>query len=188
MIDPIVVLSSPRSGSSMVCGCLAVHGVFVGKDKPADDINPKGYFENLQLSALRFRDQLTPENVLMVLARDGYEGGPWMHKHTPRYWAKWRRFNPVWVFVRRDPAAIANSRMASNGHFDDPDLATGRAVAVADQNVMDDVRERFGGFDVRSERIIEGDYSDLEPVLAAVNLPLLPKLLDKWVEPTLWHH
>lgn len=185
---PIVILSSPRSGSSMVAGCFAAHGVWVGPDKEPDEMNPKGWFENQQLAHLRFRDALTPENVDEVIRKQGYTGGPWLHKHTPRYAHCWRHFNPIWVFVRREIGSIAKSRMASNGLYDDPNIETGRSVALEDQMAMNDVRDRVGGFDVWAGKIIAGDYSDLYPAFDAADLPLIPKLLNEWVEPDLWHH
>jgi hypothetical protein len=49
MADPVLVVSLSRCGSSMACGVLAACGAEFGSDlRPADEYNPRGYWESLK--------------------------------------------------------------------------------------------------------------------------------------------
>lgn len=48
-----IILGSGRSGTSMVAGCLAGSGYFLGDDlMPANEQNPKGYYESYKIEAI----------------------------------------------------------------------------------------------------------------------------------------
>ncbi len=46
---PLLLLSAGRSGSSMVAGILAAHGIWTGNCRPGNQYNPKGFFENTKI-------------------------------------------------------------------------------------------------------------------------------------------
>lgn len=48
----VIVLGSPRSGTSMTAGILSILGVDMGNIRKPDSSNPKGYFEDLDFQKL----------------------------------------------------------------------------------------------------------------------------------------
>ena len=48
-LNPMLIVSPPRSGSSLLSYILNESGVQVGICKPADEFNKYGYFENLRI-------------------------------------------------------------------------------------------------------------------------------------------
>ena len=50
--EPIVIVGVPRSGTSLVAGLFAKHGVWTGKCRPADEHNPTGYFESVAFNKI----------------------------------------------------------------------------------------------------------------------------------------
>jgi len=48
-----IILGSGRSGTSMLAGCLAKSGYFMGDNLyPAREANPKGFFEDPEINAI----------------------------------------------------------------------------------------------------------------------------------------
>ena len=60
--NPILIAGPPRSGTSMLAGLLAHHGVWVGDTIPADEGNQKGYYENIAIV----------EVTKLLLKKNGY--------------------------------------------------------------------------------------------------------------------
>ena len=46
------IAGCPRSGTSLIAGLLAKHGVCVGNTTPGDKHNEKGYFENKEIGRI----------------------------------------------------------------------------------------------------------------------------------------
>jgi hypothetical protein len=179
--NPIVVLATPRSGSSLVAGCLHALGVWVGRCRKADEHNKRGYFENKALSKLRCSNNFTRESVLSVLSREGYKGGPWLAKHTPRYLPCWADFeNPVIVTVERRPTAVYASRKKRGDDMDQAIFEIGR-----DMHLMQSVK---GALRVSSDDIIAGDYSGLQAVCRAARINWDADCVRAFVDESLWHH
>lgn len=173
-----------RAGSSMVAGCLALHGLWTGECRAPDRHNPHGYFENLRLNGALgrlYRGSIYhdlepirsvprwPSFVEAVKAREGYRGGPWMVKTNAFAWPLWVPFDPVFVLVRRDLDAIAASALRH-----DPgagfSLGRWRHIALIHHLQMDRVRDTFGGFDIDSTRLADGDHGQLSAALSAVGI------------------
>ena len=180
MREPIVVLGTPRSGTSLVCGILAAHGVWTGDCREPEPINPKGFFENIALDDLRVKDALSRNNVAAVLRSEGYTGGPWLAKHTPRYAETWRAFDPVWVVVRRNPESVLVSRKA---YFEETEDHA-RDVIATDNRLLNGIE----GVNVWPEKFVSGDFFGILPVLNQVGIAFDPNLANNFMEPRLWHH
>lgn len=186
LMTPILVLGTPRSGTSLTAGLLHRLGVWVGECRPPDRWNRRGYFENDALKALcwerRWRELrgqvVAVPDVEAVLLSQGWRGGPWLYKHAPYKVDHWEAFEPVRVKVWRDPEAVLRSRLAK-GH--DPEVA---AKAIARHNAL---LRGMDGIDFRPETVIRGDDSELRRVAAHCGLAFDPKVLD-FVEAGLWHH
>jgi Tfp pilus assembly protein PilF len=135
---PIFIAGTPRSGTSLLTGCLELCGAWAGQTVPATVDNPRGFFENIELrervvkSLLRdegacllgvrklpdlFNLKLRPglaKIVLDILVRQGYAGDrPWIFKDA-KLSLLWPVFNEAfpearWVIVRRNTEDIVRS-------------------------------------------------------------------------------
>ncbi len=196
---PIIVLAMGRSGSSLVTGSLALHGLWTGVCRPADDHNPRGYFENLRLNGALGRlypgsiyhemqpmrlPRRWPTFVRSVQDREGYRGGPWIVKANAFTWPVWVPFDPVFVFVRRNIEVTARSaeRHDPGAELDLDDWLT---IAEAHHAEMNRVRAIVGGFDVSSTRLAGGDFDQIAPVLSAIGMTVDREALASFVDPTL---
>ncbi|WP_139189271.1 hypothetical protein [Thalassobaculum litoreum] len=199
---PIIVLTMGRSGSSMVAGCLALHGMWTGECRPADRHNPRGYFENLRINGALgdlypgsiYRDlkpapadQGWPSFVEAVKAQEGYVGGPWLVKTNAFAWPLWTPFDPVFVFVRRNIDAISASAKRHDPKAPNSP-ARWREIAQAHQVEMDGVRAAYGGFDIDSRRLADGDHDQLSAALEAVGLETDHDAVAAFTNPALLTH
>ncbi len=135
---PILVLGPPRSGTSLVAGCLACCGAWLGHTFGAAPANPKGFFESVQLREGVNKAILTAlgcdplgvadlppldglpvqpemrEAILAAIRGEGYAGaGPWLFKDAKLtlLWPVWRAMFPDarWVIVRRREDDVVRS-------------------------------------------------------------------------------
>jgi hypothetical protein len=194
MNRPIIVVGTPRSGTSMTAGLFAQHGVWVGPCKDGDSKNPKGYYESLPFKELLISKcgrivhagQLArpiprwTEHVHSILARNGYDGGPWLVKHSAMYWPVWRDFRPIWVCCRRDPRAIERSGKAS-GYLTKP-----QAIQPHIKQ-MEHLRDQHGAHEVWPETFVNGDFSALVPAFEEAGLTFNHQIAEAFVEPSAWH-
>lgn len=190
----------PRSGSSMVAGLFAKHGVWFGSDVDASIWNPHGSFESKPIKALlrrhfnavrslldipaevpdsteRFLDELEH-----VLHEDGYVGGPWFFKGSCFYHRVFAPLQPVYVTIRRAHESIIRSfRRSRHVH---------NAVVVpaveAHARILDQL-EAVGAHRVDSEALIDGDYEQVKNVFRACGVTLNESIARRWISPSLWH-
>lgn len=195
VIQPIIVISLPRSGSSMTAGIFAQHGVWVGPHRPPSKENAKGHFESIPLRNEiirtvgpvvhegRLAQQISdwPERVERIIRAAGYHGGPWLFKGSAMYYPLWLSMRPQFVCVRRNLKAIEVSGKKT-GY-----LKHGRSIPQHIE-AMDYVRDHLGGVDVFSDEIVRGNYSSLERAFSACGLDFDPVIADDFVDPSLWHH
>ena len=196
MTRPILVVSLPRSGSSMVAGILAAHGIWAGTCREADEHNPRGYFEHAALNQL-IAEEIGPlvnrgeirapppgfiDRVHETIRADGYEGGPWLYKCSVVYWRLFEPLNPIWVTVRRGVRSVLASGRASERYRPNPGSVGRHLWALVY------LEAERGAHVIRAQDIVGGDYSALEPVLEAVGLRLDPAVVREFVDPKLWKH
>lgn len=177
---PIVVLGTPRSGTSLTASLLEACGVFAGPCRAADRNNRCGYFENEDLLALR--GTVTPDRVSAILRTQGWTGEPWLVKHAPGSWDAWSCLAPKYVLVRRDRADIVRSLTRYYG-------GSGGSVfakIAAHNTILDHVREHHGGLDFWPQTVIDGDWSGFERVCAHAGLSFDHEAAAARVRPELW--
>jgi hypothetical protein len=137
--SPVFILAPPRSGTSLVAGCLQLCGAWTGSTVQGDSTaNPKGFFEHIAI-----REQITKKILLRlgcdplgvsklppltakievenfvaaikhVLEKDGYQHDkPWLYKDAKLtlLWPVYLKWFPhaSWVYVKRDKADIIRS-------------------------------------------------------------------------------
>lgn len=198
---PVVVLTVPRSGSSMVAGCLAALGVWTGETVGPCPWNARGFYENTQLVKL-LRDSFAPydatseavvaqshaewaPSVRRALDAEGWSGELWMMKHAAIYWPLWLRdFRPYWVLVRRPWVEMLQSgaRTWLREHSAEK-LA--KVLAVYERE-MAIVRDVHGGIEIDSGRLIRGDFAELEALAERLGLDFDSDKVAAVVEPKLW--
>lgn len=191
--DPILVVSMPRSGSSMVAGAFARHGVWTGTCRPANQHNPRGYYESLPIERLIGRvcghrvnrGEPAPkvdgwrDMVEASIRRDGYGDGPWLWKGSALYAPLWHEFSPAWVVVRRRTDAVRASGRASGRYGASVKSVRAHQAIIG---TMDDAAF------VDADAVAGGDYSTLELALESAGLTPDRAILDDWIDPALWTH
>lgn len=193
--EPIIIISMPRSGSSMTAGIFAQHGVWTGTCRAPSKQNAKGHFENLRfrqeiisrVGAIVQKGKLAPELkgwrqvAERVIIKDGYNGGPWLYKSSAMYYPLWHEFSPKFICIRRNIDSIKKSGRAS-GYF--------RAHKAIKPHIeaMDYVRDYLGGVDVFTDEVVKGDFSSLEKAFDHAGIEMDHAIVDDFVEPSLWHY
>lgn len=187
--QPIIILGSPRSGTSLVASIFAAHGVFVGTSREADSGNPKGYYENVMLAEMRYRmghgDGLDPALVEDTLYADGYIGGPWLVKHSPPTWRSWRRFTPKWVLIHRAEDETLRSRI--NCAQWDMTEAEHRIAIQTDEATVPGIKKHIGGVDVWPAEFFTGRWDALADAFAFCGLDFDPEIAESRTYPDLWN-
>lgn len=187
---PIVLLGAPRSRTSLTAHIFHAHGVWVGRYKDGDENNPKGYYENRDfkksLIDLAGRDCVHKGFVCKprvawpgvcedVLKRTGYEGGPWLVKHSVMYWPMWSSMNPFMVSIRRDPRAIKESCL-STGYLKDEQAIKAHIAA------LDDIEENHGAYRLDTDRYFSGDWAQMDAVFSAAGLKFDKDIAERIVD------
>jgi hypothetical protein len=137
--EPLLITCVPRSGSSLVTGCLQLCGAWLGETIPGNRNNQKGFFENrciqkgivkkylrectqadlkLQYPLPNISELQIPINwkdkVIQILKRERYpENSVWVYKDTKIcfMWPIWAYAfpNAKWLFIRRNTDDIIQS-------------------------------------------------------------------------------
>jgi hypothetical protein len=114
----VVVLGSGRSGTSLVAGCLAQAGYYMGsKLLPANESNPKGFFEDAIINSIN-------EDILESVAPPGSDRfAGFFHKYSTSRHQRWLLAlnNPIFPIC---PSSIAEKIVEEVKHdpfcFKDP--------------------------------------------------------------------
>lgn len=199
--QPILIVSPPRSGSSLLSNIIHDAGVFGGIMKPADKWNINGYFENLAItdivvSYLRkcdtrgLRKKFNPVNLSVpyrqlkaeceaVLKAEGYkDGDAWFYK-DPKLCFAWKIFveafpNAKWVIVQRDKQQCIDSIMRTD--FMDAYQARAqweRYYHTALENIFSLTLTARNVHRADINKIIAGDSAEIEKLSTYLNLPTL---------------
>lgn len=186
----LLILTIGRSGSSMVSGIFAKHGLWAGDLKKADQWNKRGYFENMELrEALkrrfgwppRFIPELHPEwraEVHRIIRSQGWNGQPWMFKCGVSYWRVWEDFKPVVVKVHRPIEDVMASYRRSN-KLPNPD----RENLVRWQVPL---LSSVPGFNVDAVQVSRGDFSSLRAPMDAMGITFREQIARDFVDQSLF--
>lgn len=196
--EPILVVASPRSGTSMTAGLIHRHGVWVGTYRENDKYNPQGHYENKPLnSVLRHWFGVLPvtgeiatpvdgfrEKVEEVIRGDGYEEGPWLYKHSVMYWPIWHEFDPIWIKCWRDKESIIASNKAVG--FLKSSESDNRVRHLVERH-HEEMR-KLPGPDVDTEAVAQGDFTTLEEAINHCGLKFDEQIASEFVMPDAWHY
>ncbi len=201
MTEPILVMALPRSGSSMVAGIFATHGVWTGRYKTGGR-NTKGSFEgeairNVMISAYG-RDivnrglPVEPRKGLRAaiekaIATAGYSGGPWLWKGSVLFHPAWSEFQPKVVVCRRDAEASFQSAMRPPHVYAQRDAEAVRNT-IAAHNAELDKLVAAGAHEVDTQAVALGDFASVRAAIEGCGLTFDELATSKFVDPAMWHH
>lgn len=190
----ILVLTSGRSGSSMLCGLLHHHGLWCGPVKSGDWRNPDGFFENSKVYSCCAHymhnkyglvyskdDGLWHNTFLQLIKEQGWDGSqPVVMKHLPNTVEIWRSLKPTIITCRRNLEAQIASRERIKKSLD-------RQTLEYREHLMDCLEQEEGVYRVDSEKLIAGDYSQLVKPLEEVRVLPDFDLCNKFINKDYWH-
>lgn len=183
----VLVVGPLRSGSNMVAGIFAKHGVFFGDCKPADELNPRGCFENVWLwEAFKRKPEPWPDVWFERLEREGWDGNqPWGAKISPSPRKRrelMRRTNPrVVVLCERPPEQIRASRRRGYKATGNP-LRGSLDVSAMDCQADSPVTS------IDTDKLVAGgERGRIACALALLGLRLNERVVDDWIDPNLWN-
>lgn len=183
----------------MVAHIFARHGCWEGTCRPPNDLNPRGFHENRDITKVIQaavghlnnyvdRDPVFPpgidSSIVEAVLKDGYSGGPWIYKQTALYHQAFAEMDPFMVTVRRPlPSMLASNHAAKIMRVVSQDY---EKILQRHVEVLDEL-EAKGAMRVDTPRIIDGDYGQLEAVIDACGLKFDRSAVEQVVFPSLWH-
>ena len=163
----VIVLGGSRTGTNLTAGVFAAHGFFFGDCRPANDKNPKGYFENLWA----YSNKSKPEQFLTRLQEEGWEGQNVGIKGgiAMRSWVDALKPDLV-VITERDAEehAASTARVKMGG-------AWPRWTPEGPYKI------------VNTSRLMRGNHSQIADAFAMLGLPYDEGLTNEWIEPSIWN-
>lgn len=190
----IVVMTSGRSGSSLVCGLLEKHGIWTGPTREGDWRNPDGFFENMDVYRAcdhygQFKDEQGIakndgkwENKFKeIIEKQGYRSGPLLIKHIPNCFPIWWPMKPIWVTVRRDIEDQIKSRKRIK-------KSLSRKGIEGRERWLDVLENHMGAYRVDTEKLINGEYGQLNKAIHAAGLIPNKKIFKNMINKEYWHY
>lgn len=195
ILKPIVLLTVPRSGSSMTASIFHAHGVWSGPTKEADEYNPHGYYESIPFlkevhAYTKYATYPDINNynigwrkkVRSIMHKYGYPGGPWFMKHSARHFALWNDFKPKFVCIIRKEESIRQSWKKIN-------KARNTKISIRkDLEAMAYLRKNVDHTCVFTDDVVRGDYSSLRQAFEYCGLEFNPEIAKEKIDPSIWHH
>lgn len=214
MQNPILIVSAPRSGSSLTSLLISRAGVFGGDTKKGNKWNRKGYFENLAIADLeieylrrsdtegllkRFQpinlDEPFPDfnvNVCRAIRQQGLtEGGRWYYKNpkTAMLWRLWHRNFPFakWVIVKRNRADTIRS--LKHTEFMDAYETDDQWNQFLDyyDSLLGDIQNNCDSFTLDIDRVFSEGLPPVEELFNFLGDLSTDNVLE-CVEPSLWNY
>lgn len=168
----------------MVAGLFAAHGVFFGDCKPADEFNPRGYFEHPAIPLPRARGRGWPRTWLKILKREGWDGvEPWGIKHITSRWRWFRKLDPAVVVVTRRPEVEVLASLRRTGWRLNPQ----RVVLRARKRLRRLKRQATCPvIMVSTPALVAGDYAEVRRAFEILDVPFDPAIAEAWIDPSIW--
>lgn len=182
------VTGPSRSGTSMVAGLFAQHGVFFGTCTQPNEYNPKGFFENVWFKRV-IQEGAPPKGWPRPWFRELVDQGwcgcnPWGVKCGPQQRHLVEPMRPtVVVFCQRplDQIARSRSRVA---------WATGppRVTAMRAYRLMQAMHRELDVpvVHVRTDRLVLGQVGQIRPAFRQLGMELDKAVATDWIDPELW--
>lgn len=182
------VAGPSRSGTSLVAGLLAQHGVFFGTCRQPTPDNRKGFFENVYLKdviAGREHPEHWPAEWFERLVDHGWDGSaPWGAKTGPERFSLIRPMKPAVIVICRRPfEQIERSRARTTWCQGPASRAVERSYEAAGE-VKGEVDVPV--LEVRTDELVAGDYQWIPDVLDMLGLEFDASIAEDWIDPSMW--
>jgi len=214
--DPILITGAPRSGTSMVAGIVHLLGSWGGDMIGPHPENPKGFFENTAIKEgisdpylfslgydLLGKRQIPPlrkrriprlkQEIKRITKMQGYEDGPWFFKSPmmcliSSAWIHTYK-KAKWIIVRREieenaQACIDTSWMHGLSGLRQWIDYVGEYNHRMDL-MFDDINPDFI-FSIWPQKIVDGEFSELEDCITALGLNWNEDEVVNFVDPDFW--
>lgn len=214
--EPIFITGLPRSGTSLVAGCISLCGAFGGDLIEGNRWNRKGFFENSELREPFIKDiladngfcpvgvhRLPPRNynpindiatdVLSIIAHQGYNFDmPWFFKDAKLalVWPVWNRAfpNAKWIITTRRKKAILQSCLNTRFMQNQNLTVTQWEKWHEDYNdILLDLSMRVNAKFISTEVLASGNTDQLKLVLENFGLKYNNEV-DSFIDKNLWHY
>ena len=198
MNRPICLWMTSRSRSSLVSKIFANHGVWWGNTYA----KTKGYemYENQIIKQIQ-KEKIKPKKGVLPFCEelelteknkkcfhaalrkhfllDSPMGtNTWSMKTGVEYFNAWKDLNPYNIFIKRDPAGVANSIVEKGiGEYQHAfDAAQWR------YNYMHRIQEVFGGVFISTDDIIKGDYKAVKEAIEYCEIEYDAKAVESAID------
>lgn len=188
-MKPIILLSMPRSGSSMVAGLFANHGLWTGTLEKPNHLNPKGFFENVLIKRFLIqkyghivRKEVNPSyysgfenDIKNLLKKDGLKGEQWMYKVSALYYEPFKIGFPEakFIVVRRNLDSMRKSQEKTGMRISELSLQK-------HLNIMSKVSNKENV--VIYDDIINGNFEGLKKAIEYCGLVYGQSIVDNFVD------
>ena len=185
MKRPTILWITSRSRSSLVAKIFLNHGLW--SDDPVSFGSSYPSYENEYLKSLqkKYNNNFLPvmketkESDSFVEDVKRYVGSRnCCFKTGIEHFNMWKAFEPYNIFIRRDLSEVVNSLKRKKP---DIDVESARKVAQWRYQYMDKCKELYGGVNVDTGKIINGDYEEVYKALEYCNIKPNDELISKSV-------
>jgi hypothetical protein len=181
----VVITGTGRSGTSLVAGLFAAHGVFFGNCKPADRHNPKGYFEHRATPLPKAKGTGWPGVWWKTLRREGWDGKvPWGIKNMTSRWRWFRRLHPTLVVITKRPESEVRASLKKTGWGINADKLF-RKYRKRRGKILK--QARCPVLEISTPLLIAGDFREIRRAFDVLGVPFNPDVARSWIDPGVWH-
>lgn len=185
MHEPIVILGTPRSFTSLTTGIFRDHGVWTGRCKEYTEWCPTGSVENAAMKRILKANRrggcvakgvvVEPiegfkDKILKILEEEGYTDGPCVFKHSAMFYRSWEEFSPKFICCRRSKEKVVQSGKRSGMYAANSDSWEKH------QETMDGL-----GIDVWGEEYFKGNWESLERAFEFCGLEFDRKIAENLI-------
>lgn len=185
---PIVILATPRSGSSMTTRIFHAHGVWMGPDTENPIIKAEQIRRWGRLTHVRSLATCQPQDgfkdfVERAIVEQGYEHGPWLYKQSALYsnaWAEWFP-QPTFIGIHRTnnvDAIRARPAMVGGGTREDVERLVAR---------HEEIIQRADAI-VHTDEVVAGNFASLADAFEVAGLKFDARIASQTINPAKWHY
>lgn len=184
MKKPTLLWITSRSRSSLVAKIFLNHGLWLG-DGPVSSGGSYLSYENNYLKSLQKKYNNNSLPIMQeVKESDSFNENAIKHigsknccfKTGIEHFNMWKTFEPYNIFIRRDIEEVINSLKQKRP---DTNIEYAREVTQWRYDYMDKCKELYGGVNVDTGKIINGDYKEVYKALEYCNIKPNDELINK---------
>lgn len=193
---PVIILMTSRTGSSMVAGIFAHHGLWCGEEYYTGSGLGKDYlsYETVAVKEwLRPRYGLQGATLVSDELADEFrafignlvpKGPRWMVKCGVMFWPIFAQFEPHLIFVKRNFESSVAAIMGRPGAAGEAEV---RSVIERRYALMDAIQAKHGGRVIDTDALIDGDFTGIKAAFDYCGLEFVEDLARQVIDPELWH-